>query len=665
MAKGADQDLQFRDRVDAGRRLAARLMPYRAENPLVVALARGGVVVGEEVARTLGAPLEVMVARKLGAPGQPELGVGAIAPGVRVVDEAALRALGISAKQLEWITAAETEEMERRLRRYRGDKPEPAVRDRTVILVDDGLATGVTARAAIRALRRQRPRRIVFAAPICAADTAESLRSEVDEVVCVAAPTHFGAVGSWYADFEQTTDDEVLKILSRAPRERPSAVVLSSPSGLDGLIEQCDRLARPLGGLADLDPLMERIGDARYVLLGEASHGTSEYYVWRARISQRLIEEKGFSFIAVEGDWPDCFEVNRYVKGQAEVGGDAQAALRGFTRWPTWMWANWEVLAFVEWLRRRNAARPETRRVGFYGLDVYSLWESLNALVRYLERVDGHAMEAARRAYRCFEPYGGDVELYARARVSLVPASCEQEVIAMLRALRQSAPQDRAADPEAHFAAEQNALVVRDAESYYRAMIQGGEASWNVRDRHMVDTLDRLMRFHGPEARAIVWEHNTHIGDARATDMPRAGMVNVGQLARERHSEEGVVLVGFASHRGSVIAGSEWEAPMQRMPVPPGRLGSWEDVLYRTGRDHALFLLNEDAAHTGAFSEVRPHRAIGVVYDPYHERGNYVPTVLPRRYDALIYLDETHALHPLRLDPRRDGEPPETYPWGM
>src|SRR6266849_1515356 len=267
MAKGADQDLQFRDRVDAGRRLAARLMPYRAENPLVVALARGGVVVGEEVGRRLGAPLEVMVARKLGAPGQPELGVGAIAAGVRVVDEAAVRELGISPKQLEWITATETEEMDRRLRRYRGDKPEPTIRDRTVILVDDGLATGVTARAAIRALRRQRPRRIVFAAPICAAHTAESLRSEVDEVVCVAAPIHFGAVGSWYADFEQTSDDEVLKILSRAPRERPSAVVLSSPSGLDGLIEQCDRLARPLGGLADLDPLMHRISDARYAPL--------------------------------------------------------------------------------------------------------------------------------------------------------------------------------------------------------------------------------------------------------------------------------------------------------------------------------------------------------------------------------------------------------------
>lgn len=665
MAKGTDLDLQFRDRADAGRRLAARLLAYRAENPLVIALARGGVVVGEEVARGLGAPLEVMVARKLGAPGQPELGVGAIAPGVRVVDEAAVRELGISAKQLEWITAGETEEMDRRLRRYRGDKPEPTVRDRTVILVDDGLATGVTARAAIRALRRQRPRRIVFAAPICAADTAESLRSEVDEVVCVAAPTQFGAVGSWYADFEQTTDDEVLKILSRTPRERPPVEVFSSSPGLDALIEQCDRLARPLEGLVDLDPLMERIGDARYVLLGEASHGTSEYYVWRARISQRLIEEKGFSFIAVEGDWPDCFEVNRYVKGQAAVEGDAQAVLRGFTRWPTWMWANWEVLAFAEWLRGRNAARPETRRVGFYGLDVYSLWESLNAVVRYLERVDGHAVEAARRAYRCFEPYGGDVELYARAPVSLMPASCEQEVVAMLSALRRSAPQDRAADPEAHFAAEQNALVVRDAESYYRAMVQGGEASWNVRDRHMVDTLDRLMRFHGPEARAIVWEHNTHIGDARATDMPRAGMVNVGQLARERHSEEGVVLVGFTSHRGSVIAGSEWEAPMQRMPAPPARPGSWEDVLYRTGRDRALFLLNEDAAHTGAFLEVRPHRAIGVVYDPHHERGNYVPTVLPRRYDALIYLDETHALHPLRLDARRDGEPPETYPWGM
>src|SRR6266700_3472849 len=391
MAKSTDQELRFHDRVDAGRRLAEHLMAYRAENPLVVALARGGVVVGEEVARALGAPLEVMVARKLGAPGQPELGVGAIAPGVRVVDERAVRELGISAKQLEWITAAETEEMERRQRRYRGDRREIEASDRTVILVDDGLATGVTARAAIHALRRQRPRRIVFAAPVCASETAERLRSEVDEVVCVAAPRHFGAVGSWYADFDQTTDDEVLKILSRSPREDRPRSAVSFPSRVDDLVEACGRLARPLESLGDLDPLMEQIGEARYVLLGEASHGTSDYYVWRARISQRLIQEKGFSFIAVEGDWPDCFQVNRYVQGRPDVGGNAQAVLRGFTRWPTWMWGNWELVALAEWLRRHNASRPEQSRVGFYGLDVYSLWESLDAVLRYLERVGARA----------------------------------------------------------------------------------------------------------------------------------------------------------------------------------------------------------------------------------------------------------------------------------
>ena len=228
-----------------------------------------------------------------------------------------------------------------------------------------------------------------------------------------------------------------------------------------------------------------------------------------------------------------------------------------------------------------------------------------------------------------------------------------------------SVPAPGAGAREAHFAAEQNALVVRDAESYYQAMVRGGEASWNVRDRHMVDTLERIMRFHGPQARAIVWEHNTHVGDARATDMAQAGMLNVGQLVRERHAREGVVLVGFSSYHGSVIAGAEWESPMQRMRVPPGRPGSWEDVLHRTGRPRALFPLGGDEAHADAFMDVRPHRAIGVVYDPDRERGNYVPTVLPRRYDALIYLDETHALHPLPLEPRPDGEPPETFPWGM
>ena len=306
------------------------------------------------------------------------------------------------------------------------------------------------------------------------------------------------------------------------------------------------------------------------------------YYRWRARISQRLIREKGFSFIAVEGDWPDCYRVNRYVKGLPDSGADAREVLHAFDRWPTWMWANEEVVELAEWLRGYNDGQAEDRKVGFFGLDVYSLWESLYAVLGYLRKADPSALPAARRAFRCFQPFGEDVQAYARA-TAMVPTSCEDEVIDLLEELRRREPRYRDDGSEEYFAAEQNALVVKGAEAYYRAMVRGGPESWNIRDRHMTETLERLMRHHGPDARAIVWEHNTHIGDARATDMADDGMVNVGQLVRERHAGEGVVLVGFGSYRGSVIAGDEWEAPMESMRVPPGREGSWEDILHRAG----------------------------------------------------------------------------------
>jgi len=432
------------------------------------------------------------------------------------------------------------------------------------------------------------------------------------------------------------------------------------------LVGRVRELARPLQSPGDLDPLLERIGEARCFLLGEASHGTSEYYEWRSRISERLILEKGFSFIAVEGDWPDCYEVNRFVKGYPGSGECARAALHVFERWPTWMWANEEVASLVGWLRRHNDGLVEGKKVGFYGLDVYSLWESMGSIVEYLERVDPDALPAARRAYECFEPYGEDAREYARA-AAFVPTSCEDEVVGMLSEVRGRIP-EHPDDPESRFGAEQNALVVRDAERYYRAMVRGGASSWNVRDRHMIETLERLLHHHGPDARAIVWEHNTHVGDARFTDMARHGMVNVGQLARERRGEGDVVLVGFGSHRGTVVAGAGWGAPMEVMEVPPAREGSWEDVLHCAGEEDRLLVFpgaGEDPEREARLFEPRDHRAIGVVYDPAHERyGNYVPTVLPRRYDAFVFLDQTRALHPLGVPPRDSGEPPETFPSG-
>ena len=421
--------------------------------------------------------------------------------------------------------------------------------------------------------------------------------------------------------------------------------------------------AKPLRTAADLDPLMDRIGDSRFVLLGEASHGTSEFYTWRAELTRRLIVEKGFTIIGVEGDWPDCFRVNRYAKGRFGAGENAEQVLHAFERWPTWMWANREVCRFAEWLRELNEKKPEAQKVGFYGLDVYSLWDSMREVVSYLNRVDPAAVANAKRAYNCFEPYAEDEQEYARA-TALVPTSCEDEAVVVLAALRAKSKSYREDGKEGFFDAEQNALVARNAERYYRAMVRGGPDSWNVRDHHMVETLDRLVAHHGPTCKAVVWEHNTHVGDARFTDMARHGMVNVGQLVRREHAEDGVVIVGFGTHRGTVIAGSEWGAPMQRMRVPAARPKSFEAEMEASGAGDSLLIFEHGSVP--GLDEPIGHRAIGVVYDPDHERwGNYVPSIMNGRYDAFIYIEETHALDPLHMPVRIDGLVPETYPSGM
>lgn len=437
------------------------------------------------------------------------------------------------------------------------------------------------------------------------------------------------------------------------------------------LIARLGAAARPLASPSDLAPLIEAVGDARYVLLGEATHGTSEFYTYRAEISKRLIEEKGFSFVAVEGDWPDCYRVNRYVKWLPDSGESATDVLHAFARWPTWMWANREVVDFVEWIRVHNRWQSEDHRVGFYGLDVYSLWESMAAVVAYLERIDPEAARIARRSYACFEPYGEDAQAYAHA-TALVPTSCEDETVAMLRELRANAAEYSEHGRARFFHAEQNALITHNAERYYRTMIRGGPTSWNVRDHHMAETLDRLVAQHGPDAKAIVWEHNTHVGDARFTDMARHGMVNVGQIVREMHGEsptdrDGVVLVGFGTHRGTVIAGAEWSGPMERMRMPVARAGSLEDVMHRAVSGDGLFIFDgsKDGGVRG-FDMPLDHRAIGVVYDPWAERfGNYVPTIAPRRYDAFLFMEETRAVKALHMPVAVGTDAPETYPTGM
>jgi len=285
----------------------------------------------------------------------------------------------------------------------------------------------------------------------------------------------------------------------------------------------------------------------------------------------------------------------------------------------------------------------------------------MESILNYLEKKDPQAAQTARQAYQCFEPYHRDEQEYAWS-TRLVPENCEDEVIQLLLEMQQRANHYNG-DPAAGFNAEQNALVIKNAEKYYRAMVRTDSGSWNVRDEHMMQTLDRLINFHGPDAKGIVWAHNTHIGDARYTDMARAGMFNIGQLAREEHADEGVVLVGFGSHHGSVIAGEAWGAPMQRMQVPEGRAGSWEDILHQSGGDQLLIFDQENLSDD--FKEVRGHRAIGVVYQGEKESyGNYVPTVLPERYDAFLFIDQTEALYPLHIEPQ-ELNPPDTYPWGL
>jgi erythromycin esterase-like protein len=433
--------------------------------------------------------------------------------------------------------------------------------------------------------------------------------------------------------------------------------IFNKHNDLKDLIEQNSIV---LHGYEDMSPLMEHIGDAKYVLLGEASHGTHEYYTWRMQISKRLIEEKNFSFIAVEGDWPDCYRVNRYVKQYENSGSNALDVLKQFSRWPTWMWANWEITALAEWLReynKKHGANP----IGFYGLDVYSLWESLDAILHYLDKHKLKTKETALHALKCFQPYSGDEQAYAHATM-LVPSNCEKEVVQLLREIRSNTSRYDG-DKEAAMSAEQNAFVAVNAEAYYRAMVRPGPHSWNIRDHHMVDTLQRLMEFHGPDAKAIVWEHNTHIGDARATDMAAEGLVNVGQLVREQQEPGSVYSVGFGSYKGTVIAGEAWGDPMKTMKVPEARTGSWEQLLHEISPVNRLLLMSD--ALKQQINQTIPHRAIGVVYRPAYERyGNYVPSRMPYRYDAFIYLDETRALHPLHASIHKK-ETPETYPFGF
>lgn len=407
-------------------------------------------------------------------------------------------------------------------------------------------------------------------------------------------------------------------------------------------ITALQQAARPLQTEQDLDSLLAAIGNSQYVLLGEASHGTVEFYQWRAVITRRLIQEKGFTLVTVEGDWPDAYAVNQYIQGQG-VGGRAPDVLQAFSRWPTWMWANTEIAQLAEWMRTYNA--QTNRKVSFYGLDVYSLWESLEELAA-LETTDPQTAKLAHQALDCFATYRGDEQAYASA--TLYGTRCNDILNQLLTHVQTHYPKP---SDTAQFSIVQNARVAVNAEAYYYAMARDDADSWNVRDSHMAATLNRLMQLHGPDSKVIVWAHNTHVGDARYTDMAQYGMVNLGQLVRESHENEGVYIVGFSTYQGEVVAGKYWGAPYDRMTVPAAPGGSWDELLHGVLPANKLILLTSLRTES-ALTQSRGQRAIGVVYNSSREAGNYVPTRLTERYDALLFIDQTTALMPLPVQPQ-------------
>lgn len=429
------------------------------------------------------------------------------------------------------------------------------------------------------------------------------------------------------------------------------------------LVEQVKRIALPLENTSDLDPLLEDMEQARYVLLGAASYGTAEDYLWRARLTQRLIREKGFSFIAVEDDWSACYPLNRYIKGYPASGASTLEVLTAWERWPAWPWANWEMVALLEWLRQENGQREA--KIGFYGLDSYNLREMMTLITSYLQPVDPEAAEAARQAWVTFEPFARDVQADT-GEISLFPPEFEDQIINLLiQRHADNSPARLSMDPEAAFETEQSRVLAENAPQYYRTLAWGNVTSWNIRAHHLVDNLDRLTAFHGSEARAIIWAHNSHVADARATDKAEFGRVNLGQLVREWRSEADVVLIGSGLYRGNVVAAQNWSAPPELMPVPQAPEGSWSDVLHQAGACPQLLRLPA-IRNAEPFLEPRGHRAIGLVYNTARERfSNFIPVVLPQGYDAFLYFDETQALHPLHSPFEPLVRQPGLYPWGL
>jgi len=667
----------FRDRREAGRVLAGMLTAYRGRKDVVVlGLARGGVPVAWEVAAALGAPLDTFIVRKLGAPGHEEFAMGALASGGRlVVNDDVVRALRVTPEQLRDTAEREGRELLRRESTYRAGRRPLDLAGKTVIIVDDGLATGASMFAAVQAIREEEPAEVVVAVPAAPESTCRELLGMVDDVVCASMPTPFLAVGGSFWDFSQVSDQEVSDLLNT-----PTTGLTAAPARIANTPAQVvtHNAVQAPGGVPPFAALEEVIGDARIVLIGEGSHGTHEFYAARAEITKWLIEEKGFCGVAAEADWPDAYRVNRYVRGLGSDS-DPDSALSGFERFPAWMWRNVVVRDFVEWLHAHNARRRfgEQRQTGFYGLDLYSLHRSMQEVIDYLDNVDPAAAAQARARYSCFDQAksSDDGQAYGFAAAFGAGASCERQVVDQLVDMRRNAVEYARRDgllaEDEVFYAEQNAVTVRNAEAYYRAMFGGRVTSWNLRDRHMAETLNALLvhldRRGGPEpARIVVWAHNSHVGDARATEVGLDGQITLGQLVRQQHGAD-CRLIGLTTYTGTVTAASEWGGPAERKVVRPALAGSIEELLHEA--EPADFLISPmiSRAAQDPLSTVRLGRAIGVIYLPQTERQSHYYHVRPGdQFDAIIHIDRTCALEPLDVTSRWvAGETPETYPTGL
>lgn len=439
------------------------------------------------------------------------------------------------------------------------------------------------------------------------------------------------------------------------------------------LVQLLREEAEPMSGIeeADLGSLVERIGDARLVLLGEATHGTSQFYRFRSRLTRELVLRKGFDFVAVEADWPDAARIDRYVRHRPRPGGEAPPPEPAFTRFPTWMWRNEEVASLVEWLREVNAGREPENRVAFHGLDLYSLYSSISAVLRYLDDVDPDAAAVARTRYGCLTPWQSDPALYGRAVLSQRFEACEKQVVATLVDLFSRRRDYAERDGDRFFDAVHNARVAAAAEAYYRIMYYGSRESWNLRDRHMFETLQILLATRGESSRGIVWEHNSHVGDAGATEMWARGETNVGHLSREAFGDE-AFLVGFGTDRGTVAAAHEWDGPMKVMEVRPSHGESYERLFHETEVPACVLHLREPSRPEvrEELAQPRLERAIGVIYRPETELlSHYFQAVLPWQFDEYVWFDHTSAVTPLRLPGgEASGIPrglPETYPFGL